>query len=133
MADEKKITLRSRAQEQVEVKGDHVCLQQVIVNLLDNAIKYTPEGGRITVGVSASERSAHLEVADTGPGIPDSDLARVFDRFFRADPIRLGTIEGAGLGLSIVQSICTAHGGLVTAENHAKGGCRITVQLPLAT
>ena len=133
MADEKKITLTSIAREEVAVKGDHVGLKQVIVNLLDNAIKYTPEGGRITVGVSASEEKARLEVSDTGPGIPDSDLPRVFERFFRADPIRLGAIDGIGLGLSIVQSICTAHGGLVTAENHSDGGCRITVQLPLAT
>ena len=73
-----------------------------------------------------------MEVSDTGPGIPDSDLPHVFDRFFRADQIRLGTIDGAGLGLSIVQSVCTAHGGFVKAENHANGGCRFIVQLPLA-
>jgi signal transduction histidine kinase len=116
----------------VEVEGDRVRLRQVVVNLLDNAIKYTPEGGRVTVGVNISDRQAQLEISDTGPGIPESDLPHVFDRFFRADRIRLGTIEGTGLGLSIVQSICTAHGGLAKVENRANGGCRFTVKLPLA-
>ena len=132
LADEKHVTLTTQADEEVEVIGDQVRLRQVVVNLLDNAIKYTPEGGTVTVGVNATDRRAQLEVSDTGPGIPNGDLPHVFDRFFRADRIRLATIEGAGLGLSIVQSICTAHGGLVKAENHADGGCRIIVQLPLA-
>ncbi len=133
LADEKRVMLTSQAEGRVEVEGDRVRLKQVVVNLLDNAIKYTPEGGTVTVEVNISDRQALLEVADTGPGIPDSDLLRVFDRFFRADRIRLGTIEGAGLGLSIVHSICTAHGGFVKAENDAAGGCRFIVQLPLAT
>jgi len=132
LADEKHVTLTARAQELVEVEGDRVRLKQVVVNLLDNAIKYTPEGGRVTVGVNVSDRRAQLEISDTGPGISDRDLPHVFERFFRADRIRLGTIEGIGLGLSIVQSICTAHGGVVKAENHANGGCRFIVKLPLA-
>jgi signal transduction histidine kinase len=132
LADEKHVTLTSQAQGKVEVEGDRVRLKQVVVNLLDNAIKYTPEGGTVTVGVNVSDRRAQLEISDTGPGISDGDLQHVFDRFFRADRIRLGTIEGTGLGLSIVQSICTAHGGVVKAENHANGGCRFTVKLPLA-
>jgi signal transduction histidine kinase len=133
LADEKRVTLASRAQGLVEVEGDRVRLKQVVVNLLDNAIKYTPAGGTVTVGVNVSDRQAQLEISDTGPGIPASDLPHVFDRFFRADQVRVGTMEGAGLGLSIVQSICTAHGGLVKAENHANGGCRFVVQLPLAS
>ena len=132
LADEKHVTLTARAQELVEVEGDRVRLKQVVVNLLDNAIKYTPEGGRVTVGVNVSDRRAQLEISDTGPGISDRDLPHVFERFFRADRIRLGTVEGIGLGLSIVQSICTAHGGVVKAENHANGGCRFIVKLPLA-
>jgi heavy metal sensor kinase len=132
LADEKHVTLTSRAHGLVEVEGDRVRLKQVVVNLLDNAIKYTPEGGRVTVGVNVSDRRAQLEISDTGPGISDRDLPHVFERFFRADRIRLGTIEGIGLGLSIVQSICTAHGGVVKAENHANGGCRFIVKLPLA-
>jgi signal transduction histidine kinase len=133
LADEKHVILTAQAQGRVEVEGDRVRLKQVVVNLLDNAIKYTPEGGKVTVGVNVSDRQAELEISDSGPGIPASDLPHVFDRFFRADQVRLGTIEGAGLGLSIVQSICTAHGGLVKAENHSGGGCRFIVRLPLAT
>jgi heavy metal sensor kinase len=133
LADEKQVTLTLQVQGSVEVEGDRIRLKQVVVNLLDNAIKYTPAGGRVTVGVNVSDRRAQLEVSDTGPGIPDSDLPHVFDRFFRADGVRLGAIEGAGLGLSIVQSICTAHGGLVKAENRPNGGCRVIVELPLAT
>ena len=132
LADEKNVTLSAQMGRGAEVVGDRVRLKQVVVNLLDNAIKYTPEGGTVTVGVNVSDRQAQLEVSDTGPGIPGSDLPHVFDRFFRADRTRRGTIEGAGLGLSIVQSICTAHGGAVKAENHANGGCRFTVKLPLA-
>jgi signal transduction histidine kinase len=132
LADEKHVMLTSQAQGLVEVEGDRVRLKQVVVNLLDNAIKYTPEGGKVTVGVNATNRQAQLEISDTGPGITASDLPHVFERFFRADHVRLGSIEGAGLGLSIVQSICTAHGGFVKAENHADGGCRFIVQLPLA-
>jgi heavy metal sensor kinase len=133
LADEKHVTLTALVQGRVEVDGDRIRLKQVVVNLLDNAIKYTPAGGRVTIGVNVSDRRAQLEVSDTGPGIPDGDLPHVFDRFFRADGVRLGAIEGAGIGLSIVQSICTAHGGLVKAENHANGGCRFIVELPLAT
>jgi heavy metal sensor kinase len=133
LADEKRVMLTSQAEGRVEVEGDRVRLKQVVINLLDNAIKYTPEGGRVTVGVNVSNRQAQLEISDTGPGISASDLPHVFGRFFRADQDRLSTIEGTGLGLSIVQSICTAHGGLVKAENRANGGCRFTVQLPLAT
>jgi heavy metal sensor kinase len=133
LADEKHVVLTSQAEGRVEVEGDRVRLKQVVVNLLDNAIKYTPEGGTVTVGVNVSGHQAQLEISDTGPGIPANDLPHVFERFFRVDRIRLGTIEGAGLGLSIVQSICTAHGGLVKAENHVNGGCRFVVRLPLAS
>jgi two-component system OmpR family sensor kinase len=132
LADEKHVILTSQRQGLVEVEGDRVRLKQVVVNLLDNAIKYTPEGGRVTVGVHVSDRQAQLEISDSGPGITASDLPHVFERFFRADQVRLGSVEGAGLGLSIVQSICTAHGGFVKAENQVNGGCRFIVQLPLA-
>jgi heavy metal sensor kinase len=133
LADEKQVTLTVQAEGSVEVEGDRIRLKQVVINLLDNAIKYAPAGGRVTVRVSVSDRRAQLEVSDNGPGIPESDLPHVFDRFFRANGVRLGAIEGAGLGLSIVQSICAAHGGSVKAENHPNGGCRFIVELPLAT
>jgi heavy metal sensor kinase len=134
LAEDKHITLATEAEGRVEVEGDRVRLKQVVANLLDNAIKYTPEGGIVKVGVNVSDRRAQLQVSDTGPGISERDLPYVFDRFFRGDRTRLATkIEGAGLGLSIVQSICNAHGGSVEVKNYANGGCRFIVQLPLAT
>jgi heavy metal sensor kinase len=132
LAAEKQVVLTAQGQGKVEVEGDRVRLKQVVVNLLDNAIKYTPAGGSVTVGLNISPGHAQLEIMDTGPGIAESDLPHVFKRFFRAEKVRVGTFEGAGLGLSIVQSICTAHGGLVKAENRPNGGCRFVVQLPLA-
>jgi heavy metal sensor kinase len=132
LAKEKQVVLTAQGEGKVEVEGDRVRLKQVVVNLLDNAIKYTPAGGLVTVGLDVSGSQAQLEILDSGPGIAESDLPHVFKRFFRAEKVRLGTFEGAGLGLAIVQSICTAHGGLVKAENRANGGCRFVVQLPLA-
>jgi len=132
LAEEKQVVLTAQGEGKVEVEGDRVRLKQVVVNLLDNAIKYTPAGGSVTVGLNVSGSQAQLEILDSGPGIAESDLPHVFKRFFRAEKVRLGTLEGAGLGLSIVQSICSAHGGLVKVENRANGGCRFVVQLPLA-
>ena len=113
--------------------GDRFRLKQVIVNLLDNAIKYSPDGGEITLATRLEDSQAVLEVADSGPGIPAEALPQIFDRFFRADSVRTHSISGAGLGLSIVRSICLAHGGNVEAINRAEGGCCIVVRLPLAT
>jgi len=132
LAEEKHIDLVYETSEAVEVEGDRARLKQVVVNLLDNAIKYTPEKGRISLAVRAQNGSALLEVADTGAGIPEEALPHLFERFYRADEVRSREIGGAGLGLSIVSSICTAHGGSVTATNTPPRGCRFTVELPLA-
>jgi heavy metal sensor kinase len=132
LAEEKGVELRYRSNPRVEVRGDRSRLKQVIVNLLDNAIKYTPSHGKIALEVRAAKGHAYLEVSDTGIGVPAEDLRRIFDRFYRVDQVRSRTIEGAGLGLSIVWSICTAHGGTVYAENLAGGGSRFTAELPLA-
>jgi heavy metal sensor kinase len=133
LAEEKQVQVRCVTSEQVEVNGDRMRLQQVIVNLLDNAIKYSPAGGEIVLSTRDSGREAVLEVDDSGPGIPEDALPHIFDRFFRADSVRTHSVNGTGLGLSIVHSICLAHGGAVQAENRPGGGCRITVSLPLAT
>ncbi len=131
LAEEKEIVLSYETSEPVDIEGDRTRLKQLVVNLLDNAIKYTPRGGVITVSVSSRAGLGRLVISDTGPGIPDAALPRVFERFFRADGARSREVDGAGLGLSIVKSICAAHGGSVTAEN--SGGCRMTVELPLTT
>jgi two-component system OmpR family sensor kinase len=132
LADEKGIGVRCDTGEPVEVSGDNFRLKQVVVNLLDNAIKYTQPGGEVCLRVHAAEQEAILDIADRGPGMPPEALPHVFDRFFRADTVRTHSENGAGLGLAIVRSICLAHGGSVEAANRPGGGCRLTVRLPLA-
>jgi len=131
LAEEKHIDLVYETSDPVEVEGDRARLKQVVVNLLDNAIKYTPERGRISLTVRTQDSTALLEVADTGPGVPEAALPHLFERFYRADEVRSRDIGGAGLGLSIVHSICAAHGGSVTAINTPPSGCRFSVELPL--
>ncbi|HUL75701.1 MAG TPA: ATP-binding protein [Vicinamibacteria bacterium] len=132
LAEDKGIEVRCLG-ERVEIEGDAARLKQVVVNLLDNALKYTPRGGRIWLETRRAGGRALLEVTDTGPGIPEAALPRVFERFFRADGMRSGSAEGgSGLGLAIVRLIATAHGGAVAAANEPAGGCRVAVSLPMA-
>ena len=132
LAEVKNIDLVYDTSTCVEVEGDRSRLKQVVVNLLDNAIKYTPEKGRVSLAVRSQNGSALLEVSDTGPGVSEKALPHLFERFYRADEVRSREIGGAGLGLSIVQSICAAHGGTVIAANTPPSGCRFTIELPLA-
>jgi heavy metal sensor kinase len=131
VASEKQLSLSYHVPEPVEIQGDRVRLKQVIVNLLDNAIKYTPSGRKVDLRVEARDKRACLTVSDNGGGIPESELPYVFDRFFRGTYTRMQSPDGTGLGLSIVQSVCAAHGGDVTVENLKTGGCRFQVVLPL--
>jgi two-component system OmpR family sensor kinase len=96
--------------------------------LLDNAVKYTPEGGKVTVGVGEGNDGAYLEVSDTGVGIPDDELPLVFERFHRADASRAE--GGAGLGLSIALQIAHAHGGTIEAGSAMGEGSTFTLELP---
>lgn len=132
LALEKEITLSCDANDHVKVEGDRSRLKQVIVNLLDNAIKYTPPRGQISLLVKTSNSKALLAVSNTGMGIPETALPHIFERFYRADETRSRAVEGAGLGLSIVKSICNAHGGRINVENLQTGGCCFQVELPLA-
>lgn len=132
LAEVKHIDLVYETAHCVEIEGDRSRLKQVVVNLLDNAIKYTPEKGRVSLAVRTQNGSALLEVSDTGPGVAEAALPHLFERFYRADDVRSREIGGAGLGLSIVQSICIAHHGSVAAANTPPVGCRFTVELPLA-
>jgi len=110
------------------VPGDRARLQRVIANLLDNAIKYTPEKGRVDIKVRESASGAEVEVADTGTGIPKEHLERIFDRFFRVDPSR--SAPGFGLGLSLVQAIVHAHGGKVSVDSEPGVGSSFIISLP---
>jgi len=131
LADEKSILVTCNAAAPVWVTGDSMRLKQVIVNLVDNAIKYTSEGGTIEVTLQAEDDKAALRIADTGIGIPAESLPFVFDRFYRADRARSRESGGTGLGLAIVKAICTAHSGVVSVESSESKGSTFRVQLPL--
>jgi signal transduction histidine kinase len=133
LAEEKSIRLRTRAAVSVQVEGDRTRLQQVIVNLIDNAIKYTQEGGAVEIRVGQEGNTAVLEVSDDGPGIPAHALAHVFERFYRADKARSRANGGAGLGLSIVKAICAAHNAEVKVSSQEGRGSCFRVELPVLT
>lgn len=112
------------------VPADKDRLAQVVMNLLSNAVKYTPENGEIDVSVFTTEQSAVLEIRDSGIGIPEGELPFIFERFYRTDKSRNRKSGGAGIGLAIVKSIVTAHGGTITVESKNGGGSKFTVKLP---
>ena len=115
----------------VTALADHEALSAIIDNLVDNAIKYTPVSGTITLRWRATENEAVLQVADTGVGIPDKDLPRVFERFYRVDKARSRELGGTGLGLSIVKHLVQTLAGSITAESKLGEGTTFTVRLPL--
>jgi signal transduction histidine kinase len=130
LADEKKLALKVEAAEPVQVEGDPSRLQQVVVNLLDNAIKYTPEGGSVSVSVRAETDKAVLMVTDTGIGISEEGQAHIFERFYRTDKARSRQMGGTGLGLSIVKSIGAAHGGRVSVQSAEGHGSTFRFEIP---
>jgi heavy metal sensor kinase len=132
LAEDKGVAVACNAEGKVSVDGDRARIKQVVVNLLDNAIKYTPSGGSIRLNVLAREGKAIIEVVDTGIGIPAAALPHVFERFFRVDQARSRDVGGAGLGLAIVKSICAAHGGRVSVESCECQGSKFRVELPLS-
>lgn len=133
LAEDKHLTVHGSAAGETWVPGDLVRLQQVIVNLLDNAIKYTSKGGKVWLEVSARQSRGVIEIQDSGIGIPDECLPFVFDRFYRADKARSRVSGGTGLGLSIVKAICTAHEGNVSIQSREGMGTLVRVELPLCT
>jgi two-component system phosphate regulon sensor histidine kinase PhoR len=116
----------------VEVWADEEALDQILENLLDNALKYTPEGGQIRIGWHVRDAQACIEVSDTGIGIPESDLPRIFERFYRVDKARSREMGGTGLGLSIVKHLAGAMHGTVRATSRVGEGTTFLVCLPLA-
>ncbi|WP_217923351.1 sensor histidine kinase [Miltoncostaea oceani] len=116
----------------VMVRGDDLRLRQVVGNLLSNARAHTPPGAAVTVTTTARDGEAVVEVADTGPGLAPEHAARVFERFFRADPSRARTSGGSGLGLSIVAAIAEAHGGRAEVTSAPGEGAAFRLVLPLA-
>jgi signal transduction histidine kinase len=130
---DRRITVVRRIEpEALEVWGDPQRLEQALQNLASNALRHTPEGGTIHLSAAAAPDGAHLSVADSGAGIPQEHLPRVFDRFYKVDPSRSvsSASTGSGLGLSIVQAIVERHGGRIAASNAAKGGAMFEIVLP---
>lgn len=113
--------------------GDMQSLSQMVDNLLDNAVKYTPSGGRVSVRLTASDHQIQLQVSDTGIGIDNLARQRIFERFYRVDKARSRDLGGTGLGLSIVKNIAEQHGGAVQLESELGVGSTFTVTLPLLT
>jgi two-component system phosphate regulon sensor histidine kinase PhoR len=113
-----------------KVPADQGQLEQVLLNLLDNAIKYTPDGGDVTIQARQEGEKVKVSVSDTGVGIPHKDLPRIFERFYRVDEGRSREQGGTGLGLSIVKHIVQLHGGEITVTSEAGKGSTFTVLLP---
>jgi signal transduction histidine kinase len=105
-------------------------MTQVLTNILDNALRHTPEGGRISLAANQVQDRIEISIQDSGPGITAQDANRIFDRFYRTDPSRQREDGGSGLGLAIAKSIVQAHGGQIRAESEAGRGLKITIALP---
>jgi heavy metal sensor kinase len=133
LGEDKNIKITCAAANDVWIEGDRARMKQVVVNLLDNAIKYTPQGAAVGLNVRTRDGKAVLEVTDNGIGIPTDSLPRVFERFYRVDEARSRELGGAGLGLSIVKSICAAHHGHVEASSAPGQGSVFRVELPLTS
>jgi heavy metal sensor kinase len=129
LAEPKGISVRFESKDGTNVRGDSVKLRQLFLNVLDNAIKYTPPGGEVDVEVVREEEWVKITVRDTGPGIPEEDLPRIFGRFFRGQGH--GREKGFGLGLPIAKAIAEAHGGRIEVSIAAGGGACFDMFLPI--
>ena len=129
---EKQISIDIEAAPNLPIlRADETRLQEILYNLLDNALKYTQHGGRIRLAATRRSDEVVISVTDNGPGIPEADLPRIFERFYRADKARSREMGGTGLGLSIVKHIAQMHGGRVEAESKTAEGTTIRVILPI--
>lgn len=115
------------------VLGDRSALQQVLINLLDNAVKYQSEPGRVMVGLAARNGEVELSVRDEGPGIPESKRERIFEAFYRLESGESQRVAGSGLGLALVRQAVSAHGGRVEVQSEAgRRGSTFVVAIPVA-
>ena len=130
LAKNKHIAYSVKQVESVFIDGDEILLNRLLVNILDNAIKYTPEWGRIEIMLEKKQDGVKLEVMDTGIGIPPESLPFIFDRFYRADKARSQEISGSGLGLSIVKKIADIHRAKITVDSKLNQGTTVTLFFP---
>jgi heavy metal sensor kinase len=124
------VSVRVDATAPAPVAGDAAALRRALLNLVENAVKYTPPGGKVEIGLARGDGVAEITIADTGIGIEPADLERIFEPFLRLDAARARDTGGAGLGLAIARSIVIAHGGSITVESRPGSGSRFTVRLP---
>jgi len=129
-AETKGVRLQSELPSSIVVSGDGERLAEVLHNLLDNAINYTPEGGSVGIALEGKEQEAEIRVADTGVGIPPEELPHIFERFYRVDKSRSRATGGSGLGLTIAKRLVEAHGGTLRVESEAGKGSTFVVVLP---
>lgn len=130
MADDRGIVLNEAGISLAEIRGDDLLLGQALFNVIENAIKYTPRGGHVSVQCETLGENALLRVSDTGIGIPREHLGRVFDRFYRVDPFRHCGTGGAGLGLAITRSTIQMHGGEIEIQSDVGLGTTLIIRLP---
>ena len=130
LAEDKHQVVTIDAPAEAPVLGDRVVLRQAVINLLDNAIKYSPEHGRIEVRVAARPSEVTLAVQDSGPGIPPEHVERIFERFYRIEKSRSRDAGGAGLGLSIARWAVEAHGGRIEVEAAQPTGSVFRIVMP---
>ena len=124
------LEVRLGSEDQAIVQGDRDKLRQVLLNLAENAVKYTPSGGVITMGLQHDGNGVEVYVQDTGIGISDEQKQLIFERFYRTDKARSRELGGSGLGLSIAQSIAQAHGGTINVASKLGSGSTFTLWLP---
>ena len=129
-ADDKRIELSKTVSAELRVSAERAAVEQILTNLVENAIKYTPSGGRVHVQAELKGAKIRIIVADTGPGIPAEHHARLFERFYRVDDARSRDLGGTGLGLAIVKHLSLANGGDVSVESEVGRGSRFIVSLP---
>ena len=130
-ADSRKINLFFQESEDAYVQGDHDQLTMAIHNLIENAINYSPQGTKVSVSTSTENGILSIGVSDQGIGIPEAEVERIFERFYRVDPARSRETGGTGLGLSIVKHIVTKHGGEISVWSSENVGSTFTIRLPI--
>ena len=116
--------------QQAFVHGDSAMIDQVIYNLVDNAVKFTNEGGKIIVNTATDKKYSYFSVTNTGSGIPKKDIGKIFERFYKVDQSRSTDVKSTGLGLFLVKSIVDLHGGTITVDSEPDNFTRFTVKLP---
>jgi len=130
LASDKRLDVRMETEGDLRAVADEARVRELLLALVDNAVRHTPAGGRITLAGKGAGPYVEVSVSDTGPGIPAQDRERIFERFYRVDRSRSRDEGGSGLGLSIARAIAEAHGGTLTAGDSVEGGAVLTLRLP---